>query len=94
MTSQLKIRCLLKTTAKRLWTRQRGEGRKKKSCFEKGGGGGGWGGDRKSEFVTAGECEISLELHDRDCCSCKSPVDFVLLLETSQELLAIIKGPR
>lgn len=25
MTSQLKIRCLLKTTAKKLWTRQRGE---------------------------------------------------------------------
>lgn len=38
MTSQLKIRCLPKTTAKKLWTRQRGE--EKKSCFEKGGGGG------------------------------------------------------
>lgn len=25
MTSQLKIHCLLKTTAKKLWTRQRGE---------------------------------------------------------------------
>lgn len=36
MTSQLKIRCLLKTTAKEFWTKQRGE--KKKSCFEKEGG--------------------------------------------------------
>lgn len=51
MTSQLKIRCLLKTTAKKLWTRQRVE--EKKSCFEKGGGRGVC--NRKSELVTEGK---------------------------------------
>lgn len=60
MTSQLKIRCLLKTTAKKFWTRQRGEGKKShvlrkekrgecvslvSVC------------DRKHDFVSDGECD-------------------------------------
>lgn len=66
MTSQLKIRCLLKTTAKRFWTRQRGE--EKKSCCEKGGGGGGGVAacDRKSEFVRVTSAEtFSISVSDR-----------------------------
>lgn len=66
MTSQLKIRCLLKTTAKKFWTRQEGRG-KKKSCFEKGGGRGHVC-DRKSEFVTEGErVLISKDFYDGEC---------------------------
>lgn len=52
MTSQLKIRCLLKTTAKKLWTRQRGEEKSHVLRKEEEGG----VCDRKSEFVTEGEC--------------------------------------
>ena len=52
MTSQLKIHCLLKTTAKKFKAEGRRGGerkRKKKSCFETRGGG---VCDRKSELVT------------------------------------------
>lgn len=52
MTSQLKIRCLLKTTAKKFWTRQKGEGKSHVLREDKEGD----VCERKSEFVTEGEC--------------------------------------
>lgn len=55
MTSQLKIRCLLKTIAKKLWTRQRGEEKSHVLRKEEEGGGACVLCDRKSEFVTEGE---------------------------------------
>lgn len=56
MTSALKIRCFLKTTAKKFCSRLRGREAEKKQCFEKGGErevGGGVAGvcDKRSEFL-------------------------------------------
>lgn len=57
MTSALKIRCFLKTTAKKFWIRPRGREAEKSDVLRKeeeeegGGGEGGRACDKKSEFL-------------------------------------------